>query len=65
MREYLKSFDILSNDDIDLFESKVIRSTLKKGDYFIKEGNTSKELAYVASGLFRSFYYSSAEEEVT
>ncbi len=65
MRDYLKSFNILTDEDIDVFESKVIRKTLKKGDYFVLEGKTSKEVAFDVSGLFRSFYYSSAEEEVT
>jgi CRP-like cAMP-binding protein len=65
MINYLKSFNILSNEDIDLFESKIIRKTLKKGDCFIKEGKTCKEVAFVTSGLFRSFYYSSSGEEVT
>jgi CRP-like cAMP-binding protein len=63
MRDYLKSFNILTDEDIDVFESKVIRKTLKKGDYFVLEGKTSKEVAFDVSGLFRSFYYSSAEEE--
>ena len=61
----MKSFNILSDDEIDLFESKLIRKTLKKGDYFIKEGRTSKEVGFVVSRLFRSFYYSLSEEEVT
>jgi CRP-like cAMP-binding protein len=65
MRNYLKSFNILSNEDIDLFESRVIRKTLKKDNYFIQKGKTSKEVTFVVSGLFRSFYYSSSEEEVT
>ncbi|MFB1021184.1 MAG: hypothetical protein QMC40_00280 [Vicingaceae bacterium] len=65
MRSFLKLFNILSDDEIDLFESELIRKMLKKVDYFIKEGRTSKEVAFVVSGLFRSFYYSSSEEEVT
>ncbi|WP_296312062.1 Crp/Fnr family transcriptional regulator [Winogradskyella sp. UBA3174] len=65
MISYLKSFNILSDEDLDLFESKVTYKKLKKGDYFINEGKTSKEVAFVISGLFRSFYYSSSEEEVT
>jgi CRP-like cAMP-binding protein len=65
MRSYLKLFNILSDDEIDLFESELIRKILKKVDYFIKEGRTSKEVAFVVSGLFRSFYYSSSEEVVT
>ncbi|WP_373943319.1 Crp/Fnr family transcriptional regulator [Polaribacter sejongensis] len=38
---------------------------MKKGGFFIKENRISKEVAFVVSGLFRSFYYSSSEEEVT
>ncbi len=65
MRNYLKSFNILSNDEIDLFESKATYKKLEKGDFFISEGKIGKEVAFVISGLFRSFYYSSSEEEVT
>jgi CRP-like cAMP-binding protein len=65
MRNYLKSFNILSNDEIDLFETKVTYKKLEKGDFFIQEGKTCNEIAFVISGLFRSFYYSSSEEEVT
>jgi hypothetical protein len=43
MRSYLKSFKLLTKEDIDIIESKTIRRTLRKGDYFIKEGRTSKE----------------------
>jgi len=65
MKNYLNSFNILSDDEIDLFESKVTYKKLEKGDFFIKEGETSEEIGFVISGLFRSFYYSSSEEEVT
>jgi CRP-like cAMP-binding protein len=65
MRHYLQSFNILSNEEIDVFESKLICRTIKKGDYFIKEGSVSKEVAFVESGLFRSFYSSSSEKEIT
>ncbi|WP_298534907.1 Crp/Fnr family transcriptional regulator [uncultured Algibacter sp.] len=65
MKDYLKSFNILSNDDINLFESKTTYKRIKKGDFFIKEGYTCKEIGFVISGIFRSFYYSSLEEEVT
>lgn len=65
MRNYLKSFNILTDDEIDSFESKVTHKLIKKGDFFIREGKTCKEIAFVASGLFRSFYYTSSGEEVT
>jgi CRP-like cAMP-binding protein len=65
MRNYLKSFNVLSNDEIDFFKDKVTYKKLGKGDFFIQEGKTCKEVAFVITGLFRSFYYSTSEEEVT
>jgi len=65
MKKYLKSFNILTDDEIDSFESKIKHKHLKKGDFFITEGKTCKEAAFVTSGLLRSFYYSSTGEEVT
>jgi len=65
MRKYLEQFNILTNDEIDLFEKKVTHKKIKKGEFFIKEGKISKEVGFVVSGLFRSFYYSSSQEEVT
>lgn len=65
MRNYLQSFNILSDDEIDLFESKLTYKKLDKGDFFIQEGKTCKEVAFVISGLFRSYYSSSSDEEVT
>ena len=65
MKEYLKSFNILSEDEIDLFVSKVKYKRLKKGDFFIKEGETCSEIAFIASGFVRSYYHSSSGEETT
>ncbi len=65
MREYLKSFNMLTEDEINLFESKLIQKKLKKGDFFIQEGYVCREIAFVVSGLYRSYYYSSSGEEVT
>ena len=65
MRDYLKSFDLLTDDEIDAFEEKVKCKRLDKGDFFIKEGATCQEVAFVVSGIFRSYYYSSSGEETT
>ena len=65
MRKYLEEFGVLTKDEIDVFENKLVYKKFKKGEFFIREGQTCKEVAFVASGLFRSFYYSSLEEEVT
>ena len=65
MRNYLQTFNILTENEIDDFESKARKRKLKKGDFFINAGRISNEVGFVVSGLFRSFYYSSSEEEVT
>lgn len=65
MRKYLEAFDILNKDEIDLFEKQVVSKKIKKGDFFIKEGQICKEVGFVSTGLLRSFYHSSAAEEVT
>lgn len=65
IKEYFKSFDILSAEDLELLENQLQPKTLKKGDFFIKAGSVCKEVAFVSSGFFRSFYLSSSGEEVT
>ena len=65
MREYLKSFGILSAEDISQIENKATLKTIKKGDFFITEGSTSNQVGFVISGVFRSYYHSSSEEQVT
>ncbi len=65
MREYLKSFGILTDEDINLLETSVKVKRLKKGEFFIREGKISKEVAFIKRGFFRSFYHNSNSEEVT
>lgn len=65
MKKYLETFGILTESEIDCFEKKAVRKRLKKGDFFIKEDQICKEVGFVTNGVFRSFYHSSLEEEVT
>lgn len=65
LRNYLQSFNLLTETEIEDLLTQVSFRQLKKGDFFIKEGKTCKEAAFILSGLFRSFYYSSTGEEVT
>lgn len=65
MNNYLQTFKILSESEINDFEKKVSRKKLKKGDFLITENEIANEVGFVVSGLLRSFYYSSTGEEVT
>ena len=65
IKNYLKSYNILTDDEIEIFIQKTTKRNLNKQDYFIKEGETCKEVAFVLNGIFRSFYISDKEEEIT
>ncbi len=65
LRSFLASFNVLTYDDMDAFEERASRKHLRKGEYFIRQGRTCHEIAFVRSGLLRSYYYSSAGEEIT
>ena len=65
LKNYLTSFNVLSEEEITFVANKVTPTILKKGDYFIRENEISKEVAFISSGIFRSFYTTSADEEVT
>ncbi len=62
---YLKSFGILTDEEIESFLEIATIKSLSRDGYFIKEGRVCKEIVFVVSGVLRSFYYSSDGKEVT
>jgi CRP-like cAMP-binding protein len=65
MQSYLQSFNILSPTEIDAFVASAVPRTLKKGEFFITENNICKEVAFIKSGILRSYYTSACAEEYT
>ncbi len=65
MINYLNTFNIFSEQELEEFSKLGVSITLKKNDYFIKEGSICKNIAFIKSGIFRSYYSSSNEEENT
>ncbi len=65
MKDYLRSLEILSEKDLSLLEGKTYERRIPKDGFFIREGKVSQEVAFIKSGEFRSYYYSSSGEEVT
>ncbi len=65
MRAYLEAFNLFNNQEIEEFLaiSKVRR--LKKNDFFIKQDEVCDQLSFIRSGIFRSFYYSNSDEQIT
>jgi CRP-like cAMP-binding protein len=65
MREYLKSFEILSEKDIDQLIKIGVERSLKKYEYLIREGEQCREVAFLVRGIFRSFFTSEEGNEIT
>ena len=65
LKSYLTSFDILTSDEIEEFVKHAMHKPVRKSEYFIKEGETCKRVAFVLSGTFRSYYISDKNEEIT
>ena len=63
--EYLETFGYLRADEIRSLLALVHYRKLKKGDFFIREGQVSREVGFVVSGLIRSYYTVSSGEEIT
>jgi len=65
MEQYLKSFNVLSDQEIADVLKVGSHKKIKKNDFLIKEGQVCKEVAFVKSGFFRTFYYNPDGEEIT
>lgn len=65
IKTFLTSFNILTNIEIDEFIQLSQVKHLNKSDFFIREGETCKNVAFILSGILRSFYTSDKEDEIT
>lgn len=53
---YLNQFGPLSEQTLALMGSVFILDELKKGDYFVREGEYANEIAFLERGTVRAFY---------
>lgn len=62
---YFRSLGLFNPEEIteiiQLFEFR----RLNKNDFFVKENQPCNEVAFIASGIFRSYYTTSSAEDVT
>ncbi|MEP2237905.1 MAG: Crp/Fnr family transcriptional regulator [Maribacter sp.] len=65
MKTYLETFNLFSAQEIDEFLSLTTTKKLKKNDFFIERDEVCNNLSFVKSGIFRSFYYSNNDDEIT
>ena len=62
---YLLQFETLNKQQIDLINSSISEKTYHTGDYFLKAGQTSKEIGFITNGIFRVCYYDNGGNEIT
>ncbi|WP_083634393.1 Crp/Fnr family transcriptional regulator [Saccharicrinis aurantiacus] len=65
MIDYLKSFDLFTDNEINDFLKLSRTAQLKKGDFYIQQNEICGLLSFIKSGIFRSFYYSNSDDEIT
>jgi CRP-like cAMP-binding protein len=65
MKAFLQKFDILTDQDIDQLEKLTTTKTFQKSEYFISEGDVCNSVAFLKSGIFRSFHLSHSGEALT
>ncbi len=65
IQQFLKSFKVLPDKEIEIFVQQLRKKILNKCEYFIQEGQTCNQIAFVVSGSLRSYYTSDKEEEIT
>lgn len=55
---YLNSISPIRSETWDNVEPLFSETTLKKGDFFIKEGDYAKRIGFLNKGIVRAFYRS-------
>lgn len=60
---YLKQFGSLSAQTLSVLGEKTRPDTLKKGEYFVHEGEYADEIAFLESGVVRAFYVNAKGKE--
>ncbi len=60
---FLKNISPLTQKTLALVGSVFVLDELKKGDYFVREGEYANEIAFLESGVVRAFYINKQGKE--
>lgn len=55
---YLNQFGPLSERTLTTLQANICADTLKKGEFFVREGEYADEIAFLETGVVRAFYVS-------
>ncbi|MEC4114416.1 Crp/Fnr family transcriptional regulator [Myroides pelagicus] len=62
---FFKSFNLFTTEEVEEIVSLFEYQSIKKGTYFIREGEYCTSIALIEVGIFRSFYTHDDERELT
>lgn len=65
VQDYFESLNIFSVNEIEELTQRFVPKKLSKSEFFVKEGNSFKEIAFIQTGIFRSYYTSDDGTENT
>lgn len=65
IENYFRSFNIFSEDEIRAFLHLFEARKVYKNDFFVREGEHCKEVAFIMSGIFRSYYLADEGKDIT
>ncbi len=64
-KSFIKNIVAITDDEFEESLLKFKKLTLKKGEFFIEQGKTSKQIAFINSGILRTYYINDKGEEIT
>ena len=56
IENYFRSFNIFPDNEINDLTQHFVPKKLSRAEFFIKENGSCKEIAFIQSGIFRSYY---------
>ncbi|MGE8556465.1 MAG: Crp/Fnr family transcriptional regulator [Chryseobacterium jejuense] len=65
VHDFFQSFELFSENEIEEFVKLFEIRKVSKNEYFIHEGEKCREVAFIQSGIFRSFYLSDDGKDMT
>ena len=65
LKTFLQALTPMSDKEFEASKSNFSEVHLKKGDYFIRQGEICNQIAFVNLGSLRTFYLSDKGEEIT
>ena len=65
IEQFFLSFGIFSKEEIAGFLPLFEQRQLPKSSYFAQEGQVCREVAFIESGIFRSYYHTEKGDDVT